>query len=121
MTLDKKYMEEYDLVVEQFAQFVRDRITELRIKKDVSESRMSLELGNGKSYINNIVSGRALPRMEQFLQICTYLDVTPEEFFNPNMHDPSLLKETVGLMERLNQDEIRDVQHYIRLILKYKD
>ena len=117
----ERYMEENDIVVQQYSKFIRDRITELRMKKNVSENRMSLELGNGRSYINSIVSGRALPGMEQFLLICTYLDVTPEEFFNPNIHDPSLFKETVDLMERLNQDEIRDVQHYIRLILKYKD
>ncbi len=119
--MDEKDMEEYDLEVEQFAKFIRDRITELRIKKDVSENRMSLELGNGKSYINNIVSGRALPRMEQFLQICTYLDVTPEEFFNPDMHDPSLVKETSRMMEKLDQEELLGVREIIRLLLKQKD
>ncbi|CZT57129.1 helix-turn-helix domain-containing protein [Solibaculum mannosilyticum] len=119
--MDEKRMEEYDAEVEQFAQFVRDRITELRIKKDVSESRMSLELGNAKSYINNIISGRALPRMEQFLQICTYLDVTPEEFFNPNLHDPSLTKETSGMMGELDREELLGIQEIIRLLLKHKD
>ena len=32
-------------------QFVRNRITELRLKKDVSEYQMSLDLGKNKSYI----------------------------------------------------------------------
>lgn len=31
--------------------FVRRRITELRIKKDISEYKMSLDLGHNKSYI----------------------------------------------------------------------
>ena len=121
MILDKEYMEENDIIVQEFCDFIRNRITELRIKKDVSENRMSLELVNGRSYINSIVSGRALPGMEQFLQICTYLDVTPEEFFNPDMHDPSLLKETSGMMEKLDREELLGVREIIRLLLKKKD
>ena len=37
--------------------FVRDRITELRIKADISEYQLSLELGHSKSYIQSISSG----------------------------------------------------------------
>ncbi len=119
--MDEKRMEENDIVVQEFCDFIRNRITELRMKKNVSENRMSLELGNGRSYINSIVSGRALPGMEQFLQICTYLDVTPEEFFNPNLHDPSLTKETSGMMGELDREELLGIQEIIRLLLKHKD
>lgn len=41
--------------------FIGDRITELRIKKNVSEYQMSLDLGKNKSYIQSISSGRSLP------------------------------------------------------------
>ena len=37
--------------------FIGDRITELRIKKNVSEYQMSLDLGKNKSYIQSISSG----------------------------------------------------------------
>ena len=57
--------------------FIGDRITELRIKKNVSEYQMSLDLGKNKSYIQSISSGRSLPTMENFLEICEYLEVTP--------------------------------------------
>ena len=49
--------------------YVADRITELRIKKNVSEYQMSLDLGKNKSYIQNISSGRSLPSMSQFYEI----------------------------------------------------
>lgn len=62
--------------------FIRDRITELRIKKNVSECKMSLELGHSKTYIQNISSGKALPSISEFLSICDYLGVTPKEFFD---------------------------------------
>ena len=52
-------------------------LPELRIKKNVSEYQMSLDLGKNKSYIQSISSGRSLPTMENFLEICEYLEVTP--------------------------------------------
>lgn len=56
-------------------QFVRNRITELRLKKDVSEYQMSLDLGKNKSYIQGISSGRSMPSMKQFFEICDYLEI----------------------------------------------
>ena len=50
----------------QDEKYIRARITELRIKKNVSEYRMSLDLGHSDSYIRAITSGRALPSMSEF-------------------------------------------------------
>ena len=63
-------------------QFIRERISILRTKKNVSEYRMSTDLGHSKSYIQSISSGRAMPSMSEFLYICEYLGVTPKEFFD---------------------------------------
>lgn len=62
--------------------FIRNRITELRIQKNISEYKMSLDLGHSKSYVQSISSGKALPSMSEFLYICEYLGVTPKEFFD---------------------------------------
>jgi len=61
--------------------FIRDRITQLRMERNISEYHMSLELGHSKGYIQSISSGRSLPSMSEFLAICEYLKVTPAEFF----------------------------------------
>ena len=55
-------------------QFVRDRITQLRLKKGVSEYQMSYDLGHSRSYVYNISSGKSLPPMAEFLQICNYFN-----------------------------------------------
>ena len=39
--------------------FVRERITALRLKKGVSEYQMSYDLGHSRGYIYNISSGKA--------------------------------------------------------------
>ena len=53
--------------------FIRQRITELRLKKGVSEYKMSLDLGHSRSYIQHIVCGRSLPSIQELL----YMEVHP--------------------------------------------
>ena len=43
---------------------------------------MSLALGQNRSYIQGISSGRSLPSMAQFLKICDYFEITPLQFFD---------------------------------------
>ena len=42
-------MDEIDVQINRNKEFVRKRITELRIKKNISEYQMSYELGQNKS------------------------------------------------------------------------
>ena len=57
-------------------QFIRDRISVLRTKKNVSEYRMSTDLGHSKSYMQSISSGRSVPSLGEFLYICEYLYIS---------------------------------------------
>ncbi len=52
--------------------FIRDRITQLRQNKNVSERKMSLDLGHSTSYIRSITSGRSLPSTPELLYICEF-------------------------------------------------
>lgn len=87
-------------------EFVRKRITQLRIEKDVSEYRMSLDLGHSKSYIQSISSGRALPSMPEFLYICEYFGITPGEFFNTEDKDTLLLKELINETQNMSKEDL---------------
>lgn len=90
-------------------QFVRNRITELRLKKDVSEYQMSLDLGKNKSYIQGISSGRSMPSMRQFFEICDYLEITPLEFFNTEIVEPPQLRRAVDLLMDLDPEDLEAV------------
>ena len=85
--------------------FIRDRITSLRIKKGKSEYQMSYDLGHSRGYINNISSGKTLPSMTEFLSICDYCNISPSEFFSEEIEDPILLRETVTVLERLSPSD----------------
>lgn len=69
------------MAVTDYERFLRERITELRIERNVSEYRMSLELGKSGSYIRSITSGASLPSLREFFNIIDYLEISPYEFF----------------------------------------
>ena len=89
--------------------FIAERITELRLKKDISEYQMSLDLGKNKSYIQNISSGRSLPSMSQFYEICRYFEITPQEFFDERLHDLPLYQKANELLKQLDEDDMLDI------------
>lgn len=86
--------------------FIRERITELRIKKGVSEYKMSTDLGHSKSYIQSITSGRALPSLSEFIYICEYLSVTPKDFFDKDISEPLLLRQLINLSQNMSDKDL---------------
>ena len=90
----------------QDEKFIRERITKLRLNKNVSEYRMSLELGHSKSYIQSISSGRSLPSMSEFLYICEYLGITPKELFDVDSVNPSKANELYEIAKKLNNEQL---------------
>ena len=90
----------------QDEKYIRARITELRIKKNVSEYRMSLDLGHSDSYIRAITSGRALPSMSEFLYMCDYLGVSPSEFFDEEIETPIKIAEIDEILRKLDESDL---------------
>lgn len=91
------------------SKFIGERITELRLKKNVSEYQMSLDLGRNKTYIQSITSGRNLPKMSHFLEICEYLEVTPKEFFDDELHNIPLQQKAQELLKQLDEEDLLSV------------
>ena len=98
--------------------FIRNRITELRIKKGVSEYKMSYDLGHSRSYIYNISSGKCLPPMAEFLEICRYFDISPSLFFDNSVENPALLQSAITELKKLNDDDMMLIISYIRRLIK---
>lgn len=89
-----------------YEDFVRDRITQLRLKKGVSEYKMSYDLGHSRSYIYNFSSGKALPPLREFFSICEYLSVTPQMFFDDSTERPDLMQAAVESMHNLREEDL---------------
>ncbi len=99
-------------------EFVRERITRLRIKKNVSEYQMSYDLGHSRSYMHNISSGRALPPMKEFFAICDYFEITPQQFFDDGTQSPELIQKAVDGMKKLNETDLLMLLGIINRMLK---
>lgn len=99
-------------------EFIRERITQLRIQKGVSEYKMSYDLGHSRGYINNISSGKTLPSMTEFLAICDYFDITPVEFFDTKAINPKLSKNILTAIEQLDEDDLELTLTNIKRLLR---
>ena len=100
------------------ASFVRERITQLRMAKGVTEYKMSYDLGHSRGYINNITSGKALPSLTELFAICDYFEITPVEFFSETVSNPKLQKTVIADMERLSEKGLLLVQALVERMLQ---
>ena len=98
--------------------FIRDRITQLRLQKGVSEYQMSYDLGHSHSYIYNISSGKSLPPMAEFLQICDYFGISPSQFFDDSSENPALLQTATEELRKLNDADLMLMTRIIRRLNK---
>lgn len=89
-----------------YENFVRERITQLRLKKEVSEYQMSYDLGHSRGYVYNISSGKSLPPLKEFFAICDYFDVTPQQFFDESMQYPHLIQKAISGMKTLSEKDM---------------
>ena len=100
--------------------FVRERITQLRLRKGVSEYRMSYDLGHSRGYVHNISSGKALPPMKEFFAICDYFGLTPQQFFDEGTQNPELIQKAIAGMKQLDETDLLMLLGLINRLLEKK-
>ena len=102
----------------QYDEFIRIRITKLRIAKNISEHKMSLDLDKSGSYIRGITSGAALPSLRELFNIISYFDMTPAEFFAPLDDVNTPYRELCEKLRTMNEEELEKVSTFIGWIEK---
>lgn len=102
----------------QYDEFIRIRITKLRIAKNISEHKMSLDLDKSGSYIRGITSGAALPSLRELFNIISYFDMTPAEFFAPLDDANTPYHELCEKLRTMNEEELEKVSTFIGWIEK---
>lgn len=96
--------------------YIAKRITELRLARNISEYQMSLELGQSKSYVQSITSGKNLPSVHQLFNIADYFNMTLAEFFDEGYNDSPELQEAIHALRRLSDDDVALILSFIRRI-----
>lgn len=101
-----------------YEEYVKDRITQLRLQKGVSEYQMSYDLGHSRGYVYNISSGKALPPLKEFFAICDYFEITPSQFFDDCTKYPELIQKAILGLQKLDEADLLMVLGIINRILK---
>ena len=96
-----------------YLEWFPERLSQLRMEKNVSARDMSLSLGQSNSYINKIENRRTLPSMAGFFYICEYLGITPQEFFDADTASPAKANELEAEIRKLSPQK---AQHVLALI-----
>ncbi len=96
--------------------FIRDRITQLRINANISEYQLSFDLGHSKGYIQGITSGKSKPSLPALIEICNYFNITLQEFFDEETHYPELMHRINVKLKLLGSDEL---ELFDQLLEKY--
>ena len=103
-----------------YEQFIRERIGILRVQKNVSARDMSLSIGQSENYINMIENGRSLPSMTVFLYICDYFGIEPKDFFDTGNNQPTIIKDIVEELKKLEYDQLVSILTLIKNFIKEK-
>ena len=104
-----------------YIDFVRTRITELRIKHDVSEHKMSLDLDKSGSYIRSITSGASMPSVKELFNIISYFEMTPADFFAPLSTEDTPCSAICERLRSLDNADLEKVNTFLDWIAEQKN
>ena len=104
-----------------YAQYVREKITSLRLQKDISEYKLSFEIGKSKTYIQAVTSGKSMLSFEAFFDLCEYFNMTPEEFFTQYPADSARLREVRHNLGELSEEDLILVERLVKRLKEKKE
>lgn len=92
-------------------EYVRQKITELRIKRNISEYQLSYDVGHSKNYVHNIVTGYSQPSVKELLYLIEALGVAPRDFFDEAVEfsNPYLSKKIMEGIKGMSDENLEAV------------
>ena len=99
---------------DDFHAFICERVGKLRTQKGVSARDMSLTIGQGAGYVNNLESKKNVPSMKGLYYICEYFKISPKDFFDEDTAAPALFLELMTECKRLDEKSMQGLLEFIR-------
>lgn len=69
-------------MLEKLEKKILDRVTQLRMQKDISEKQLSRDIGKSPSYLSSMNKNQSMPSLLTLKTICECLDVSLSDFFD---------------------------------------
>jgi len=94
-----------------------ERLRFLRNRKGISAREMSIALGQNVNYINLIENGKRLPSLQGFFSICTYLSISPEDFFGETNEWGRGARQMPEIFSRLHREQLLAIAQMVRAFI----
>ena len=82
------------------------RLSQLRMNVGYTASDMSESMGKSRNFLSQLENARHFPTMENFFEICTYLRITPKDFFDVGVMAPTKLNELYEMEKTLSSEQL---------------
>ncbi len=90
--------------------YIGDRVTSLRMAKDISEYNLSRNIGKCNNYINKVSSGIIKPSIDTLEAICDFFEITLSQFFDESNSELSLSAiKIISLLPELSEKELESL------------
>lgn len=99
---------------------ILNRITELRIKKDVSEKQMSREINKISSYLSAMIKNKSIPSFKALVAICDYLGIDLKDFFDFDYANPILVHQITETIKDFSDEELQMILDLVSHIQQLK-
>ncbi len=88
--------------------YIGDRITSLRMEKDISEYCLSRGIGKCNNYINKVSSGAIKPSLDTLIAICDFFEISLSQFFAEDTENLSLTALKISsLLPKLKENQLK--------------
>lgn len=88
--------------------YIGERITSLRMEKNISEYTLGKNIGKCNSYINKIPSGIMNPSIDTLSAICDYFGISLSQFFDKETPELSLTAlRIISLLPKLTEEQLQ--------------
>ena len=101
-------------------EFVRTKISAIRIANGYSSRKLSVELGKSTEYLNQVENGRLNPSLEFLSDFCDFFGISLSNFFDTNNAYPTIFKEICSDLSVLNNEEVDQIANIVKSLAKNK-
>ena len=100
--------------------FISQRIASLRLSRRISARKLSVDLGQGRNYINNIENKQSKISTDGLAAICDYFEISLSEFFDSKTEYPLQYRELIEELNKLDTIELQKTLDAIKELINNK-
>ncbi len=101
-------------------EFIKKRFRTIIDAQNMSDSKLSIKMGQSSQYLNQITNGRKLPSLDGLYAFCETCNITLKEFFDDSQEYPLQYKKLLPYLNKLTPEELQDIVSIIKRIANNK-